>query len=278
VKHLSVLDLRKKKADNVKIVMVTAYDYTMARLVDQAGVDMVLVGDSLGMVVQGHDDTLPVTLDHMVYHCANVARGLQRAHLVGDMPFLSYQVSAEEALRNAGRLVKEGRVHSVKLEGGERSAEATDRIVQAGVPVVGHIGLTPQSVHAMGGFRVQGRRADDAERLLNDAVAVEQAGAFCLVLEGIPTELAADISAQLSIPTIGIGAGPHCDGQVLVCNDLLGMDLSFKPKFVKRFAKVQETAVAAFEAYATEVRDGTFPDDEHSFHRRRPQPRLAKLY
>jgi len=278
VKHLSVLDLRKKKADNDKIVMVTAYDYTMARLVEQAGVDMVLVGDSLGMVVQGHEDTLPVTLDHMIYHCANVGRGLERAHLVGDMPFLSYQVSPEQALLAAGRLVKEGRVHSVKLEGGERSCAAIERIVAAGIPVVGHIGLTPQSVHAMGGFRVQGRRDDDAQRLISDALAVQEAGAFCLVLEGIPTELAAEITARLDIPTVGIGAGPDCDGQVLVCNDLLGLDLSFKPKFVKRFAELQHAAVGAFEAYAREVREGTFPDAEHSFHRKRPTPRLAKLY
>jgi 3-methyl-2-oxobutanoate hydroxymethyltransferase len=272
------LDLRKKKADNVKIVMVTAYDYTMARLVDQAGVDMVLVGDSLGMVVQGHDDTLPVTLDHMVYHCACVGRGLQRAHLVGDLPFLSYQVSPEQALLAAGRLIKEGRCHSVKLEGGKRSAPAIERIVEAGIPVVAHIGLTPQSVHAMGGFRVQGRRADDAERLIEDALAVQEAGAFCLVLEGIPSELAAEITERLDIPTVGIGAGPSCDGQVLVCNDLLGMDLSFKPKFVKRYASLQDTMVGALETYAAEVRDGSFPDAEHSFHRSRPTPRLAKLY
>lgn len=278
MKNLSVLDLRKKKADNVKIVMVTAYDHTMARLVDQAGVDMVLVGDSLGMVVQGHEDTLPVTLDHMVYHCSCVARGLQKAHLVGDLPFLSYQVSPEQALLAAGRLVKEGRCHSVKLEGGKRSAPAIERIVEAGIPVVGHIGLTPQSVHAMGGFRVQGRRADDAERLMADALAVQEVGAFCLVLEGIPSELAAEITARLDIPTVGIGAGPDCDGQVLVCNDLLGFDLSFKPKFVKRFAELQTVMVGAFEDYAREVRDGSFPDAEHSFHRSRPTPRLAKLY
>jgi 3-methyl-2-oxobutanoate hydroxymethyltransferase len=278
VKHLTVLDLRKMKADNEKIVMVTAYDVTMARLVEMAGVDMVLVGDSLGMVVQGHDSTLPVTLDHMVYHCQIVRRGLQRAHLVGDMPFLSYQVSPEQALVSAGRLVQEGNVHSVKLEGGERSAESIHRIVEAGIPVVGHVGLTPQSVHAMGGFKVQGRGHEEAERVLADALAVEQAGAFCIVLEGIPAELAAELTARLSIPTIGIGAGPDCDGQVLVANDLLGMDQSFKPKFVKRYANVQQVAVDAVKAYADEVRGGVFPDAEHSFHRGRPTPRLAKLY
>jgi len=278
VKHLTVLDLRKMKADNEKIVMVTAYDYTMARLVEMAGVDMVLVGDSLGMVVQGHDSTLPVTLDHMVYHCQIVKRGLQRAHLVGDLPFLSYQATPEQALLSAGRLMKEAGVHSVKLEGGVRSAESIHRMVEAGIPVVAHVGLTPQSVHAMGGFKVQGRSEDDAERVIEDAIAVEQAGAFCLVLEGIPTELAAEITHRLEIPTIGIGAGPTCDGQVLVANDLLGMDQSFKPKFVKRYANLEQASVDAVKAYASEVRSGAFPDADHSFHRKRPTPRLAKLY
>ena len=285
VKRTTVLDLRKRKADNRKIVMITAYDATMARLVDKAGADMVLVGDSLGMVVQGHSDTLPVTLDHMIYHCAAVSRGLERAHLVGDMPFMSYQVSEEDALRAAGRLVQEGRVQSVKLEGGVRVAGSIARIVEAGIPVVGHIGLTPQSVHAMGGFRVQGRSESEGERLLADARAVEEAGAFMIVLEGIPTELAAEITASLSIPTIGIGAGPHCDGQVLVCNDILGLDLSFEPKFVKRFARLEEAATAAFEAYASEVRSGTFPTEAHSFHRPRPKAedaeapaKIARLY
>ena len=276
--RLTVLDLQKKKADNEPIVMVTAYDWTMGRLVDMAGVDMVLVGDSLGMVVQGHDDTLPVTLDDMVYHTRCVGRALQRAHLVADMPFLSYQVSAEQALVSAGRLMKEGRAQSVKLEGGARSAPAIDRIVEAGIPVVGHVGLTPQSVHAMGGFRVQGRTADDAERVMEDAVAVEQAGAFCLVLEGIPEELAARITARLSIPTIGIGAGASCDGQVLVSNDLLGMNLSFKPKFVKRYAELEMVMVDALQRYAGEVRGRQFPTDEHAFHMARAPVRLAKLY
>ena len=277
--RLSVLDLRKKKADNEKIVMVTAYDWTMARLVDAAGVDMVLVGDSLGMVVQGHDDTLPVTLDQMVYHVAAVSRGLERAHLVADMPFLSFQISAEKALENAGRLMQEGRAQSVKLEGGERSAPAIARIVEAGIPVVGHVGLTPQSVHAMGGFKVQGR-GDEGEQVVRDAHAVADAGAFCLVLEGIPLDLASRITAELSIPTIGIGAGVHCDGQVLVCTDLLGMNLSFQPKFVKRYARLQETIVNAVGEYAREVREGVFPAQEHSFTggaANRPQ-KIAKLY
>lgn len=277
MKRATVLDLRKKKADNEKIVMVTAYDATMARLVDRAGVDMVLVGDSLGMVIQGHEDTLPVTLEHMIYHCVCVGRGLSRAHLVGDMPFMSFQISPRDALRAAGRLIQEGRVQSVKLEGGIRVAESIRAIVGAGIPVVGHVGLTPQSVHAMGGFKIQGRSEDDGERLVRDALAVEEAGAFCVVLEGIPRELAAEITARLSIPTIGIGAGPDCDGQVLVCNDVLGLDLSFEPKFVKRFARLEEDAVGALEAFAAEVRSGDFPGPEHSFHRKRPT-KLARLY
>ncbi len=273
----SVLDLRKKKADNDKIVMVTAYDWTMARLVDKAGVDMVLVGDSLGMVVQGRQDTLPVTVDEMVYHSRCVAAGLEQAHLVADMPFMSYQISPEQALMTAGRLMKEGMAQSVKLEGGERSAEAVRRIVQAGVPVVAHVGLTPQSVHAMGGFKVQGRSEVDAERVLRDALIVEEAGAFCLVLEGMPTDLAAEITARLDIPTIGIGAGQHCDGQVLVVNDLLGMNTDFKPKFVKHYANLEQTIIGAVETYASEVRDGSFPDHAHSFNRKTPR-KIAKLY
>ena len=275
--RLTVLDLRKKKADHTKIVMVTAYDATMARLVDKAGVDMILVGDSLGMVIQGHGDTLPVTLDQMVYHCACVARSVTRAHVVADLPFMSYQVSPEQAVASAGRLLQEGRAQSVKLEGGAPMAETIRRVVACGIPVVAHVGLTPQSVHAMGGFRVQGRSEGDAERLLNDALAVEEAGAFLLVLEGIPQDLAAEITSRLSIPTIGIGAGVACDGQVLVCNDLLGMDLSFQPKFVKRFAKLEEVAIDAFERFADEVRTGVFPAPEHAFESKRPV-KLARLY
>ena len=277
MKRKTVLDLRKQKADHEKIVMVTAYDATMARLVDAAGVDMVLVGDSLGMVVQGHDDTLPVTLDHMVYHCQCVSRGLKRAHLVADLPFMSYQVSSEQGLASAGRLIQEGGAQSVKLEGGAAVAETIARLVAAGIPVVGHVGLTPQSVHAMGGFKVQGRTEQGAERVLEDAVAVEAAGAFCVVLEGIPSDLAAEITARLSIPTVGIGAGPDCDGQVLVCNDVLGMDLSFQPKFVRRYATVESVAIDAFERYAAEVRQGTFPGPENEFTSKR-SAKIARLY
>lgn len=274
----SVLDLQSMKADNRKIVMVTAYDYTMARLADAGGVDMVLVGDSLGMVIQGHEDTLPVTVDHMVYHTRCVSRGLKSAHLVADMPFMSWQCSVEQALASSGRLVQEGRAQSVKLEGGERAAETITKVVSAGIPVVGHVGLTPQSVHTMGGFRVQGRTDEGAQQVIADALAVEQAGAFCVVLEGIPGDVAAEITQRLAIPTIGIGAGVHCDGQVLVCNDLLGLDGSFKPKFVKRFAELEEPITTAFERYADEVRSETFPGPEHAFRRKTGPRRVAKLY
>ena len=274
----TVLDLRKMKAGNQKIAMVTAYDATMARLVDRGGADMVLVGDSLGMVVQGHSDTLKVTLDHMVYHGKCVARGLEDAHLTVDLPFMSYQVSPEQALRSAGRLVQEGGAQSVKLEGGLRSAEAVRRIVDAGIPVVGHVGLTPQSVNAFGGFRVQGRGDAGAEKLLADALAIQEAGAFCVVLEMVPAELAAEVTAALDIITIGIGAGAGCDGQVLVCNDLLGFDTSFKPRFVKRFAELEQPIVSAVSAYVDEVRGGTFPTEAHAFHRRKGPSKVKRIY
>lgn len=245
--------------DGGRIAMVTAYDFTMARLVDEAGVDMVLVGDSLGMVVQGQQTTIPVTLDEMIYHCRAVARGLGRAHLVGDLPFGSYQVSAAQAVETAARLMKEGFCESVKLEGGREVAEAVHRIVRAGIPVVGHVGLTPQSVHALGGFKVQGRGDEAAERILDDARALEQAGAFAVVLEAVPPDVAARITAELEIPTIGIGAGAACDGQVLVCTDLLGLSRGHTPKFAKRFAELGDEAVRAFQAYVHEVRAGAFP-------------------
>ena len=275
--RISVLDLQQKKADHEKITMVTAYDRTMARLLDLAAVDVVLVGDSLGMVVQGHDDTLPVTLDDMVYHGRCVARGLTRAHLCVDLPFMTYQVSVEQAITSAGRLMKEALAHSVKLEGGERVAPAIAKMVDAGIPVLGHVGLTPQSVHALGGFRVQGRDAASAERVIRDAVAVAEAGAWGVVLEAVPMDVAAEITARLAIPTIGIGAGPHCDGQVLVSNDLLGMDQSFQPKFVKRYANLEATIVAALQAYADDVKSGAFPERAHSFGGQGPRS-ISKLY
>jgi len=275
--RLSVLDLHKKKADNQKIVMVTAYDYTLARLMDLAEVDMVLVGDSLGMVVQGQEDTLAVTMDEMVYHTRCVHRALKHAHLTADMPFMSYQLSPEQALASAARFMKEAGAQSVKLEGGERTAPAISRLVEAGIPVVGHVGLTPQSVHAMGGFKVQGRDTAGAERVVKDAIAVAEAGAFCVVLEGVPVDVAAEITSRISVPTIGIGAGVHCDGQVLVGTDLLGMNLSFQPKFVKRFARLEETIVQAVQEYRDEVRSGVFPGEEHSFTRKTPRS-IGKIY
>lgn len=262
---VTVPRLAKMKRDAQRITVVTAYDATFARLFDQAGIDVLLVGDSLGMVIQGHDSTLPVTVDEVVYHCRAVARGTRRAQIVGDMPFLSWQVSPEDALRNAGRFLSEGGAHAVKLEGGVDAARTIERIVHAGIPVMAHVGLTPQSVHAMGGFRVQGKTEAAAERVLRDAKAVAEAGAYALVLEGIPTDLAARITETVHIPTIGIGAGPHCDGQVLVCYDLLGLTPDLKPKFVKRYAEFFDEGVAAAERYREEVRAGMFPREEHSF-------------
>ncbi len=265
VTKVTVPELRARKAGGPKIAMVTAYDFTMARLVDEAGVDMVLVGDSLGMVVQGLANTIPVSLDEMAYHCRAVARGLGRAHLVGDLPFMSYQVSAVQGVESAGKLMKEGMCESVKLEGGEEVAEHVRRIVRAGIPVVGHVGLTPQSVHAFGGFKVQGRGDGAAEKLLADARALEEAGAFAIVLEAIPPDLAELVTREISVPTIGIGAGNACDGQVLVCTDLLGMVRGHMPKFAKQFAKLGDAAVSAVESYVREVRSGEFPAAEHTY-------------
>ncbi len=263
--RLTAPELQKKKALGERIAMVTAYDAAQARLVDAGGADMVLVGDSLGMVIQGQADTLGVTVRDMAYHGRCVAAGLTRAHLTVDLPFMSYQVSVAQAMRTAGRLVREGRAQSVKLEGGVRSAPAVRAIVEAGIPVVGHVGLTPQSVHAMGGFKVQGREQTGADRILADARALEDAGAFCVVLEMVPAELAARITAALAIPTIGIGAGAGCDGQVLVYNDLLGMDARFKPRFVKRYADLDTLVTDAVAAYVAEVKSGAFPGSEHAF-------------
>jgi 3-methyl-2-oxobutanoate hydroxymethyltransferase len=248
-----------------RIAMITAYDATFARMLDEAGADMLLVGDSLGMVVQGQDSTLPVTVDEMIYHCRAVARGTRRALLVGDMPFLSFQLSPEQALRNAGRYLAEGGAQAVKLEGGVEAADTIRRIVSAGIPVVGHVGLLPQSVHAMGGFRVQGKTLEAAAAVLADAHAVAEAGAFALVLEGIPSDLAERITRELDIPTIGIGAGPQCDGQVLVCYDLLGLTPELRPKFVKRYAELYAEGREAARRYCEEVRNGVFPSEAHAF-------------
>jgi 3-methyl-2-oxobutanoate hydroxymethyltransferase len=263
-KKITVPQLQAFKRKRKKIVMVTAYDATFARLVDQADVDMVLVGDSLGMVVQGHDTTLPVTLEDMIYHCRAVSRGLIRAHLCGDMPFMTYKVSAEQALTAAGKLVQQGRVESVKLEGGLEIADKVAHIAAAGIPVVGHVGLTPQSVHSLGGFRVQGKTGFDRVRIIEDAKAVVDAGAFCVVLESMPLELAQTITAEVDVPTIGIGAGPCCDGQVLVIYDLLGMNEDFTPRFLKRYAEHGRSVREAVGQFAAEVRQGEFPGREHS--------------
>jgi 3-methyl-2-oxobutanoate hydroxymethyltransferase len=263
--RVTVPGLRAMKANGERIAMVTAYDATFARMFDEAGVDVLLVGDSLGMVVQGLDTTLPVTMDEVVYHCRAVARGARRAHVVADMPFLSYQASAEEAVRNAGRFLKEGGAHAVKLEGGAEVAPAIARMVAAGIPVMGHVGLTPQSVHAMGGFRVQGRGEAEAERVFSEARAVADAGAYALVLEGVPGPLAARITAALEIPTIGIGAGAATDGQVLVCYDLLGLTPELRPRFVKRYDEWYARGLEAAGRYCAEVRDGAFPGPEHTF-------------
>jgi 3-methyl-2-oxobutanoate hydroxymethyltransferase len=257
--------LRAMKSRGERIAMVTAYDATFSRMFDEAGVDVILVGDSLGMVVQGLDSTLPVTIDEIIYHCRAVARGARRAHIVADMPFMSWQVSPEEALRNAARFLAQGGAHAVKLEGGTGAAPTIKRLVDAGIPVMGHVGLLPQSVHAMGGFRVQGRTEDAAELVLRDAIAVAEAGAYAIVLEGIPSDLAARITDAVAIPTIGIGAGVACDGQVLVCYDLLGLTPTLRPKFVKRYATMFEEGKHAAARYCEEVRSGAFPDAEHAF-------------
>lgn len=262
---VTIHTLQKMKARGDKIVMLTAYDATFARLLDESEVDILLVGDSLGMVIQGQENTLPVTLDEVIYHCRAVARGARRAQIVGDMPFMTFQASMDAALANAGRLLKEGGCHAVKIEGGARNAELVSRLVGCGIPVMGHIGLTPQSFHQMGGFKVQGREDDGTERLMADALALQQAGAYSLVLEGIPGEIAQRISAALDIPTIGIGAGPHCDGQVLVIYDMLGMDDSFKPKFVRRYENLSERIREATRTYAADVREGGFPGDRETF-------------
>ncbi len=263
-KKFTTRAMRQKKARRQTITMLTAYDYATALALDRAGIDSVLVGDSLGMVVLGYANTLPVTMDEMIHHSKAVARGAQHALLVGDMPFLSYQVSIEEAVRNAGRFLQEAGMDAVKLEGGRERIGAVAAIVAAGIPVMGHLGLTPQSVHALGGFRTQGKTAVAASRILEDALALEQAGCFSLVLEKVPARLARAISERLEIPTIGIGAGSGCDGQVLVTHDLLGLFDRFTPPFVKKYADLHAEMARAFAAYRAEVEAGSFPGPEHS--------------
>jgi 3-methyl-2-oxobutanoate hydroxymethyltransferase len=279
LKKVTINTLRKMKQAGDRISMLTAYDASFARLFDRSGIDALLVGDSLGMVVQGHDSTLPVTMDQMVYHCAAVSRATERAHLVGDMPFGSYQAGADEAVKNAIRLVAEGGVEAVKLEGGAEYGDIVRRIVRAGVPVMGHIGLTPQSVHKLGGYVVQGRSEEKAQKLLADAKALEDAGCYALILEMIPAELAAEITAAVGIPVIGIGAGAGCDGQVLVCYDLLGMNPDFTPKFVKKYLDLAVAIRDAATSFRDEVKHGSFPGPEHSFSAAaEPSKQVVQLY
>ncbi len=267
---VTVPEILRFKVTGQKITALTAYDYPFARIVDACGIDVILVGDSVATVVQGVETTLPVTMDEMVYHCKLVARARPRALVVGDLPFLSYQVGVCEAIANAGRLLKDGGVEAVKLEGGINIARVMKAIVNVDIPVMAHIGLTPQSVHRMGGFKVQGKKSGRQpgarERLLDDAHAVVDAGAFAVVLEGVPADLAQEITEQIPIPTIGIGAGPSCDGQILVLHDILGLTDRFSPKFVKRYVNLQDVVSQAVSAYISEVRGGAFPQDQHSFH------------
>jgi 3-methyl-2-oxobutanoate hydroxymethyltransferase len=265
----------RKVAGGEKIAALTAYDATFARLLDSAGVDILLVGDTVGMVVQGSSNTLGVTVEDIIYHTRAVARGASRALIVADMPFMSYQVSPEQALVSAGRLVKEGNAEAVKLEGGASVCEAVARMVGAGIPVMGHLGLTPQSVHAIGGFRVQAKDEAARDKLLDDARALTQAGVFALVLEAVPRQVAKRVTESVEVPTIGIGAGPDCDGQVLVCYDFLGLFQGFVPRFVKRYAELGDTVAAATRAYVNEVRAGQFPEDRHSFGSSRVEPSSA---
>ena len=272
----TVATFKKMKNEGAKISMLTAYDYSTAKLVDEAGINSILVGDSLGMVMLGYEDTLSVTMEDMIHHTAAVSRGAKNALVVADMPFMSYEVSIEQAVINAGRLMKEGRANAVKLEGGVRVAEQIKAITKAGIPVCAHIGLTPQSVNAFGGFKVQGKTAEAAQQMIDDALAVQEAGAFAVVLECVPAKLAAIISERLDIPTIGIGAGAGCDGQVLVYQDMLALFSDFKPKFVKHFGTIGPQMTAAFKTYDEEVKAGTFPSEEHTF--KIDEEALEKLY
>ena len=261
----TVLTFKELKEKQEKITMLTAYDYSTAKLIDESGVNSILVGDSLGIVCLGYEDTLSVTMEDMIHHTRAVTRGAKNALVVADMPFMSYQTSVYDAVVNAGRLIKEGRAQAVKLEGGKEVVEQIRAIVNASIPVVAHLGLTPQSINAFGGFKVQGKSEEAAQRLLEEARAVEEAGAFAVVLECVPAKLAEFISKEISIPTIGIGAGAGCDGQVLVYQDMLGMYSDFVPKFAKQYAKVGEVMRKAFADYNKEVKDGVFPEEKHTF-------------
>ena len=262
---MTIPKIQKKKKSGEKITMVTCYDATWAAIVEEAGIDMTLVGDSLGMVIQGHDSTLPVTVDDIIYHCRAVSRGLKDSHLIADMPFMSYQGPKREAMKNAGRMIKEGRAESIKLEGGEEIADLVQAIDKVGIPVMAHIGLKPQQVHKMGGYKIQGRSPKEEDVILKEARVLEEAGAYALLMEGISLEVAQEVTEQASIPTIGISSGPYCDGQVLVLYDLLGLNPDFKPKFVKHYTKLYPEALEALKDYKTEVEKKKFPTFEHSF-------------
>ena len=263
--RVTTVSLKERKQAGEKITALTAYDFPTAKLMDEAGVDILLVGDSLGMVIQGRENTLGVTMDHMVYHTHCVSRGAKRAHVVLDLPFMSYQASVEDAIRVSGMALKNGKAEAVKLEGGEELAGTVHALTSMGIPVMGHVGLMPQRVQKMGGYKIQGRGKDEARHVLHDAMAIADAGAYCLVLEGIPLELAKKITEEIKIPTVGIGSGPHCDGQVLVCYDMLGMNPDFSPKFVKKYTNLHEQIRDAATRFIQEVRSGTFPTVEHSF-------------
>lgn len=263
--NLTPKDIQLKKDTREKITMLTAYDYSMAAAIDRAGVDMVLVGDSLGMVVLGYDSTVPVTMEEMLHHCRAVSRAVKKALVVGDMPFMSYHISPEKAVENAGRFLKEAGCHAVKLEGGTIMAPVIRHIVNAGIPVMGHVGLTPQTATALGGYKVQGQDLDSAKQLVADAEAVEEAGAFAMVMECVPSALATEVAGRISIPVIGIGAGPGCDGQVLVTNDMLGMFDRFRPRFVREYAQLAPLIESAISNFISDVKDASFPSDEESF-------------
>lgn len=262
---VTTLRLIEMKQTGHKIACLTAYDALMAHVLDEAGIDVILVGDSLGNVVQGHETTIPVTLDDIIYHTKAVKRGATRALVVADMPFMSYQVRADEAFRNAGRLMKEAGAGAVKLEGGRRIADAVARMTEAGIPVMGHVGLTPQSINQFGTYRPRGRDEDEAQQIIDDALALEQAGAFAVVIEKVPTHVAARVTAALRVPTIGIGAGPDCDGQILVVTDMLGLTIDFNPRFVRRYADLHHTIGSAVQQYCSDVRASSFPDSSESY-------------
>ncbi|MCX8117991.1 MAG: 3-methyl-2-oxobutanoate hydroxymethyltransferase [Desulfobacterota bacterium] len=265
-KKLTPVDIQAMKREGRKITMLTAYDYPTALLVDRAGIDIILVGDSLGMTVLGYENTIPVTMEEMIHHTKAVTRGAKYALIIGDMPFMSYNTSEREAIFNAGRFMKEGKADAVKLEGGASVQEIVRAIVKAGIPVMGHIGLTPQTISMLGGFKVQGKDAQAAQKIIDDALSLEDAGAFSVLVEAIPAAITQKITERLKVPVIGIGAGVHCDGQVLVVHDMLGLFDRFTPKFAKRYVNLSEQMLKAFEAYREEVLTGKFPTDQHSFH------------